>query len=193
MTAHDAGPRASVLGTRGWSLVARGAAAILFGTLVLVVPPTSLFTVVVLWGSYAFVDAIIVNVLVKWAGAAGLRCGWLAFEGLVSLATGVLTFVWHDLPPLALLSVIAAWAALAGFAETVGAIRLRRLLPGERALAGGGIVAFSVGVVLLVAAGPRALAHPWLVDAYALLFGALLIALGVGGRRWARSPARSGS
>jgi uncharacterized membrane protein HdeD (DUF308 family) len=193
MTGHDASPRASVLGTRGWSLVARGAAAILAGILVVAVPPTSLFAVVVLWGSYALVDAITVNVLAKWADLAGLRYGWLAFEALVSLGTGVLTFLWHDLSAVGLLTVIASWAVLTGFSEVVGAIRLRRLMTGERALAASGIVAFSVGVFLLVVVGPRALANPWLIDAYALLFGALLIALGVGGDRWKRAEARSRS
>ncbi len=180
MTSPMASSRVNVLATRGGSLVARGAVAIVFGVLVLVVPPPGLLTLVILWGSYAFADGIICAVVAIWARGDGARCGWLAFEGLVSVATGALTVLWRDPTVVVLLNVIVAWAVLVGFSEVVGAIRLRRLIAGERVLAGMAIVSSAVGTVLLVVAGPRALGHPWLIDAYALLFGALLIALGVG-------------
>ena len=48
--------------------------------------------------------------------------GRLAFEGLVSVATGVVTFLWRDVTAVGLLSVIAVWAVLTGFSEVVGAI-----------------------------------------------------------------------
>ncbi len=191
LTPHEASARMTLPAARWWSLVARGAAPILFGSLVLVVPPNDLLRLVIPWGWSAFVDAIIVAVIATCAGGDGLRWGWLAFEGLVSVATGVVTFLWRDVTAVGLLSVIAVWAVLTGFSEVVGAIRLRRLMAGERVLAAIGIVASAVGIVLLAVAGPRALAHPWLIGAYALVFGALQIALGVGVQRWSRSAARS--
>jgi len=190
MTAHDASPRVNVLATRGWSLVARGATAILFGVLVLVAPPSGLLALMILWGSFAFVDGIICAVVAVWAEGDGLRSGWLAFEVLVSIATGTVTFLVRNLSAGALLTAIAVWAVSIGFSEIVGAIRLRRLRRVERVLAAIGIVASAVGIVLLVVAGPHALAHAWLIDAYALVFGALLIALGVGVHQWSRSEAR---
>jgi uncharacterized membrane protein HdeD (DUF308 family) len=193
MTAHEASPRVTTLTGRWWSLLIRGAAAIVFGILVMVVPPspTSLLALVLLWCSYAFADGIICAVVATWARGDGVRCGWLAFEGLVSFAAGVFTILSCNVTAVALLTVIAAWAVSTGFLEVVGAIRLRRLMAGERALAATGILAFVVGVVLLVVAGPRALARPWLIELYALVFGALLISLGVGVHRWSRSAARS--
>lgn len=193
MTSQSSGSRVSVLATRGRSLVVRGAVAIVFGVAILVAPPTNLLSLVVLWGSYAFTDGIICAVVAVWARGDGARCGWLGFEGVVSLAMGMLTFLWRDLTPVGLLNLVVAWTVLIGFSEVVGAIRLRpSLMRGERLLAGTAIVSFPVGTVLLVV-GPRAPAGVWLTEAYSLLFGALLIALGVGADRWRRVETRSRS
>ncbi len=174
-TGHEASARPAVLASRWWSLVARGAAPIVFGALALAVPPRALVCVASAWGSYAFVDAIMNAVHATWVGDNGLRWGWLAFEAAVSVATGALAFLWRDVTAVGLLTVIAAWAVSASFSEVVGTIRLRRLAGAERGLAAIGIVASG-----------------WLIDGCALVFGALLIALGVGWRSHATcSRARS--
>lgn len=191
MIAQQTDPRSGVLAARWWTLVVRGTAAIMFGALALIVPPDGLLTLAILWGSYAFADGIWGAMLATCVAGDRQRWGWLAFEGVVSIATGVLMFFWHPPTAAALLTSVAAWSVLVGFSETIGAVRLRPLSGGERVLAAMSLVAFAAGVIRLVTAGPRFLANPWLMDAYTLVFGALVIALGVGIHRWSRVEGRS--
>ena len=178
--------REGVLGMRWWSLVLRGAAAIAFGALALSVPRAALPIVTVVWGSFAFGDAITSAVLAACAAGDRLRWGWLAFETIGSGATGVLAFFAHAVTPAMLVAAVALWAVMTSFSEVVGAVRVRRLMRGERVLAMLGIVAAALAAVLLATAGPGFLARPALINAYAVGGGALLIALGIGVLRWSR-------
>jgi uncharacterized membrane protein HdeD (DUF308 family) len=186
MTAPAAVPRGSVLRTRWWTLVARGAGTILLAVLALVVPERALFTLGIVAGSCAFADAIGAAVLATCVAGDGRRWGWLAFEAIASTALGAAVFLARGLTSAALVTAIAAWAVLAGVSELVGAVRLRPLVGGERVLAGISIVAMAAGAVALPFAGPGDAVYRWLVPAYALIFGALLIALGIGVNRWGR-------
>ncbi len=90
----------------------------------------------------------------------------------------------------ALLGVIAGWAVVNGLAELFGAIRVRGLQPGELACAVAAISISALGTGLLVAAGPGGV-RPWMISGYTLASGMLLIALGVGVRRWSRLGAHA--
>src|SRR5437868_6533822 len=98
---------------RWWLFALRGVAAILFGILTFVAPIASVFALVILFGAYAFVDGALSLVLaVRGDERAREHRGWLAFEGIVGLATGVVAFIWPTMTALALLMVIAAWAVV---------------------------------------------------------------------------------
>ena len=79
----------------------------------------------------------------------------------------------------ALLYLIAAWALVTGAFEIAAAIRLRKVITGEWILALSGILSIALGVLLIVAPGPGALAVVIWIGAYAFVFGALLFALGL--------------
>ncbi len=171
---------------RWWVPVVRGVAAIAFGILALVAPAMSLFALVIVWGVYALVDGVFNLGLGAKAGRAGRRWGWFIFEGLISIAAGVLTFAYPGITALVLLMVIAGWAVLTGILEIAAAIELRRVMTGEWLLALSGVLSIVLGVLLFAAPGPGALALVWLIGSYAILFGGLLIALGIQLRRWGR-------
>ncbi len=176
------------LASRWWVLMVRGVAAILFGTLAIVAPRISLLALVILWGAYALVDGVF-NVIFAIRGATAERSwGWLLFAGVVSIAGGALTFVWPGVTSLLLLAVIAVWSVLRGSAEIATAIRLRRQIAGEWLLATSGISSLAFGVLLLLFPGAGALALLWMIGAYAILFGALLVGLGWRLHRWAGEP-----
>ena len=59
----------------------------------------------------------------------------------------------------------------------VAAIRLRQEIEGEWALIIGGIVSVVFGLLLAVLPGVGILSLVWLIGAYAVMFGVLLIAL----------------
>lgn len=171
---------------RWWALVIRGLAAIAFGVLTFARPSISLLTLVFLWGAYAIVDGLFAVVLSIRGARLLPGWGWLLAEGLLGIGAGVVTFLWPGITGLVLLFVIATWAVLTGIAEIATAIRLRRYVRGEWMLAVTGVLSVAFGVLLAVNPGPGALAVTWLIGGYAIVFGALLVGLGVRLHRFIR-------
>jgi uncharacterized membrane protein HdeD (DUF308 family) len=169
---------------RWWALVIRGLAAVAFGILTFFKPSISLLSLVILWGAYALVDGVFAIVHSIRGARIVQGWGWLLAGGIVSIGAGVVAFLWPGITALAFLVVISAWALLTGIAEIVTAIRLRRHLRGEWMLAASGILSIAFGVLLAANPGPGALAVTWLIGLYAILFGALLVALGFQLQNW---------
>lgn len=94
---------------------------------------------------------------------------------------GILAFAWPGLTltALVLLYIIAVWALITGVLELVAAVRLRRVIHDEWWLIFGGVASVLFGLVLLAAPAAGAVALVWLIAAYAIVFGVLMIALAV--------------
>src|SRR5438552_7852430 len=163
---------------RNWGAIAiRGVAAILFGVLTFVVPGLTLAALVLLFGAYALVDGVF-NIIAAVRRRAGDPPWWvLLLEGIVGVAAGVVTFVLPGLTAVTLVYIIAAWAIVTGVLEIVAAVRLRRQLTGEWWLLLGGVLSVVFGVVVMLAPAAGALAMVLWIGAYAIVFGALLLAL----------------
>lgn len=160
-----------------WMLALRGAAAIVFGILTLLMPGVSLAALILLFGSYALVDGIF-NVVAAVRRRSGDQPWWaLLLEGLVSIGAGIVTFALPGLTALVLLYVIAAWAIVTGVLEVVAAVRLRKQITGEWWLAASGVLSVVFGVLLMIWPGPGALALVIWIGAYAVVFGGLLLGL----------------
>jgi uncharacterized membrane protein HdeD (DUF308 family) len=116
------------------------------------------------------------------------------FEGIVGIGAGIVTFLYPALTALVLLYIIAAWALLTGVLELVAAVRLRKVIENELWLVLSGIASVLFGIVLLVAPGAGAVAVVWIIAAYSIVFGVLMLALalrlhGMAQRRQAMSTA----
>jgi uncharacterized membrane protein HdeD (DUF308 family) len=192
MTREPENVNAGQLAERWWTWVIRGAAAIVFGVLTFILPEISLLMLVGLWAAYAIVDGVLNLVLAARSARAGRRWGWLLLEGLVSVAAGVLAVVWPSITAVALLMVIAAWAVVTGIAELAVAIRLRRQIQGEWMLVLSGILSIALGGLLLAYPGAGVLAVLWMVGAYAIAFGVLLIGLGFRLHGWHHGSEHAG-
>jgi uncharacterized membrane protein HdeD (DUF308 family) len=158
-----------------WAFALRGVAAILFGLLAFILPGATLIVLVWLWGAYALVDGVLA-LLSAFRTDHDHRWG-LLLEGIVGVGVGIVAFAWPDLTAVALLYIIAAWALLTGVLELVAAVRLRRVIQNEWWLVLSGIVSVLFGLVLIAAPGAGALAVVWLIGAYAIVFGILLVGL----------------
>jgi uncharacterized membrane protein HdeD (DUF308 family) len=155
-----------------WALALRGAAAILLGIAAFIWPGLTLLVLVILFGAYLLVDGVLALV------AGGMTRSWLVLiEGVASVIVGILTLIWPGITAVVLLVLVAAWAIITGLIELYAALRLRRIIKNEWLLILGGVASVVFGVLLIV--NPRAglLALTWLVGAYALLFGVILVAL----------------
>lgn len=170
----------------GWVML-RGVAALIFGLLTLFNPRISLVALVILFGAYAIVDGV-ATIISAIANRQGER-HWAALllEGLVSLAIGIVTFLWPGITALALLFLIAAWAVITGVTEIVTAIRLRSAIRNEWLMILAGALSVVFGILLFLAPGPGALAVALWIGAYAVIFGILLIVLAFRLRNWLRS------
>ena len=167
----------AVLAKNWWLLLLRGIAALFFGVVAFAWPGITLVVLVLLYGAYALVDgALAIAAAIRGRGRHA-PTGWLVFVGVLGIAAGIATFFWPAITALVLLALIAAWSILHGVLEIVGAIRLRREIEGEWLLILSGIVSVAFGLLVLIFPGAGALALIWLIGAYAVVFGVLLIAL----------------
>ncbi len=177
-----------ILAGNWWTFVLRGLVAILFGLLAFFMPGMALLTLVFLFGFYAIADGVF-NIAAAFRRTAGPdHTPWwaLLIEGILSLIAGLLALFVPGLTAIALLYVIAGWAVATGIMEIVAAIRLRKQIRGEWLLALGGVLSIVFGVLLALFPGAGALAMVLWIGAYAIVFGALLIALGFRVRKWLR-------
>jgi uncharacterized membrane protein HdeD (DUF308 family) len=174
----------AVLAGNWWVLALRGLAAVIFGLLAFFWPDHALPALVVIFGVYALVDGVF-GVVAAVSGSRGRGMRWLLLlEGIAGIAIGIISIFWPGTTALVLLYFIAAWAIITGIFEIMTAVELRREINNEwfLALSGGLSVAFGLLLVVFPVAG--AVAFIWLIGAYALLFGALLIMLAFQMRAW---------
>jgi uncharacterized membrane protein HdeD (DUF308 family) len=179
------GEGASTLSHYWWMLALRGLVAIIFGVLAFVLPGMTLLTLVFLFGAYAVLNGVLALVHAFSAPKGYPRFGALIVTGLISIAAGVLAFVWPGITALTLVLLIAFWAIVNGVFEIAAAIRLRRVIQHEWLLGLAGVLSVLLGIVMLARPGVGALALVWWIGGFAIAFGALLIALAFRVRRWA--------
>jgi len=172
-----------------WALVLRGVAGVIFGVLTFLFPAVTLGGLILLFGAYAIVDGIF-NIVAAFVGRTGQPWWQLGLEGIVSIAAGVVTFAMPGLTALVLLWVIAGWAIVTGVLEIVAAIRLRKHIDNEWWLVLSGVASVVFGGLLIVAPVAGALAVTLWIGAYAVVFGALMIALGLRLRRHRQAGAQ---
>jgi uncharacterized membrane protein HdeD (DUF308 family) len=170
-------PILPVLSRNWWALALRGLAAIVFGLLAFILPGITLTALILLFSAYMLVDGVFAIVAAVRAEERDTRWWLLLAEGVLGVLAGIVAFVWPGLTALALLFLVAAWSIITGILQIVGAIRLRREIEGEWALILGGVLSVIFGVLLAVLPGPGILALLWLIGAYALVSGVLLIIL----------------
>jgi len=161
-----------VVAKHWWILLVRGLVAILFGLCAFMWPGLTLASLVLLYGVYCLADGIV-------ALTGGFGGGfWRSLVlGLVGILAGIATFAYPGLTAIILLYLIAGWAIARGVVEIIVAIEFRKVLVGEWMLIVAGAVSILFGALLIMNPGAGALSVIWIIGGYALVFGALLVAL----------------
>ena len=161
-----------------WNLlVVRGILAVLFGIGTLLVPGVTLVALVIMFGAYALVDGIVTSVMaIKDRQEQSNWWLWLLL-GLVSIAAGVVTFVYPGITAISLFYLIVAWAITSGVLEVILAIELRKVIQGEWLLVLDGILSVVFGILLVAQPAAGALAVLWLIGIYAIAFGVTTLVL----------------
>jgi uncharacterized membrane protein HdeD (DUF308 family) len=168
---------AKILTRSWWAVALGGVASVLFGLLVFRWPGLALVALITLFGAFVLLDGIFAIITAIEGAQHHESWVWPLLGGAVSVAAGLVTFIWPSITALALLYVIAFWAIVRGATEIVTAIHLRRDLANEWLLIGAGALAVLFGLILLVRPGAGALAVIWLIGTYAVIGGIMRIGL----------------
>ncbi|MEV5170576.1 DUF308 domain-containing protein [Streptomyces flaveolus] len=159
-----------------WMLVARGAAALLFGVVALVWPGVTVLALALLFGVYALVDGLaLLASAFRRRGDTAHRAAH-AIGGVLGIGAGVVGIGWPGVTALALAALIGAWAVVTGIAEIWAAVRFRRELHHEWALFLAGAVSVAVGVLAWARPDVGAITIAQVIGVYALVSGALVLA-----------------
>ena len=160
-----------------WMLALRGVLSIAFGIAVFFWPDLAWLVIVALFAGYAILDGAFALSSAVVGHKHGRQWWALVLEGVVGLGAGFLTLLWPDVTELIFLYLIGFWAITTGFLEIAVAVRLRKDIEGEWVLGLAGVLSILFGLTILFIPAAGALAVAWLIATYALVFGALMLAL----------------
>ncbi len=168
----------SIARQAGWGIVLRGILAVIFGVIALRSPGDAAGAFVIVFAIYAFADGILDFFLAAQFGRAGQRWGWYLFEGIATIAVGVIALAYPAVTLLALVLLIGIRAIAVGVFELVGAFSWEGLE--SRWLVGiTGFLSILLGILLLASPASGGLALLWTIGVYAIVFGTMLFALGL--------------
>ncbi len=171
-----------------WALALRGVAAVMFGLAAFLLPLVTVQALVLLFAAYMIVDGVFAITAGVRAAARHDRWGLLILEGVANLVAGGLAFMLPGLTALVFVTLLGVWAVVSGVLAVVAAFRLHGT-HGRWWMALAGLVSVAWGAMLFFAPIAGAVALAWWLGAYALAFGALLLALAVRLRTHRHGPA----
>ncbi|MEA5502752.1 HdeD family acid-resistance protein [Halotia wernerae UHCC 0503] len=167
-----------------WTVALRGVLAIIFGLVALFWPKITLTAFVFIFAAFVLVSGILLAIAAFRDRLTNTH-GWLMLlEGAIGMGVGVLAFMRPGIATLVLLNLIAAWAIVTGIFEIIAAIQIRKEIENEWLLALAGITSLLFGVLLIIWPVAGALAILWIIAAYTIIFGILLLVLAFRLRSW---------
>jgi uncharacterized membrane protein HdeD (DUF308 family) len=166
-----------------WAIGLNGLISVAFGVVIIIWPGISLFALTIVFGAFALANGI-VSLGAAISGRMKEGRGWLILMGLVSIAVGVIAFVYTDISALALLYVIGAYAIALGIITIGGAFWLPFLDGGDKALlALAGLVSIVFGIVMFAEPEDGALVLLALIAAFSLVRGISELVVAIGWQR----------
>ena len=160
-----------------WTLVLRGAAAVLFGLSALIWSGPTIITLALVFGVYALVDAVLLGYAAYRVGP-GARTPFV-IQAVLSAAMGLIALFWPVVAVIALVFVIGVWAVVTGIAEITTAVRLRSQNSSEWLLIFAGALSVVFGLLLWFWPLAGAWAVMYVVGVYALIFGVVMVVAGI--------------
>jgi uncharacterized membrane protein HdeD (DUF308 family) len=166
------------LAAHWWIVLLRGVVALIFGALIFAFPLNALAAFVIVFGAYALVDGLFAIVAaLRLAHPDSGRWWALLQQGIAGVAAGGLTFFWPQITALSLGILVAVWAFVTGFLEIGAAIRMRKDVPNEILLFVTGLISIALGAYLAFQPFVALLASVWVIGAYAIVTGIVLVVL----------------
>jgi uncharacterized membrane protein HdeD (DUF308 family) len=165
-----------------WVLGLHGLASVAFGVMVLAWPGISVYALTILFGAYTLATGI-VEFGTAFTAQGKEERAWLILRGLLGITVGVLVFAWPDVPALALLYVIGAYAVAFGILCVGASFRLPLDGRDTALMILTGLVAIVFGIVIFAEPGAGALAVLGLIAAFALVTGIIELVVSIAGEK----------
>lgn len=172
-----------------WTWLVRGIAAVIFGVLAWLWPGLTWITIAIFFGAYALVDGIFAIVATIRAAETHRRWWPFLIEGVVGILIAAIAFYDIRVVIAALYLTIAAWAFLTGIFELVAAFQLRKHIANEIWLILGGLASIAFGALMLLYPIIAAITIIYIIAAYAIIFGFIMIGFSFRLRGHAQTPA----
>jgi len=171
----------NTLSRNWWATVLRGLLAIAVGILAWTRPEIFWTSLVLVFAVYAIVDGLFA-IAATMTGEPRDRALHL-LEGVLGIVVGVIVFLYPDQAGTAIVLLIGLWAAATGIVEIVSAVRLRREIEDEWLLALSGVLSVILGAILILRPQFGQVTTTYVLGTYGLIFGAVLVGLGLRLRR----------
>src|SRR5439155_25852425 len=127
-----------------WALAVRGAAAVLFGAIALILPGEAIITLALLFSAYLLTDGAFAIVVGVRAARRGERWWSFILEGAADITAAVITLLWPGLTVVAFVALTAAWAVISGVLMLAASRRLTEQM-GRWMLVLGGVLSLLWG------------------------------------------------
>lgn len=179
---------AGSLAKNWWLLLLRGLLAVAFGVLLFTRPSISVAILITFFGAYSLVDGVFSAYSAISQRSQHEHWVLMLVGGLCGIAIGLITFYSPGITAIVLLFYIAIWSIIIGISQIIMAVKLRAEIKGEFWLGLAGLVSVLFGMYLIYNPGAGILSVIWVLAAYAVLFGFLMIALSLRVKGLAKAP-----
>ncbi|WP_010298479.1 HdeD family acid-resistance protein [Candidatus Odyssella thessalonicensis] len=173
---------ASSLEANWWAFAIRGLLSLIFGSLAICMPVTTVVAMTIIFGAYSIVDGAVslisgINRLTK-----DKRWGALVLNGVIGILFGLTVLIMPQLASLSIAvffgAMTAIWSIATGLGQINAGLRLRREIPHEGLLALNGTVSTILGILILVLVWVKPLISlitlGWLIGANFIASGIIL-------------------
>src|ERR1700745_3429372 len=116
--------REALLASNWWAAALRGVCAILIGSIAIFAPAVTLVALVMIFAAYSLVDGVFAIVLAIRGARRHERWGWLALNGVISIAAAAVAIFYPALTAIAFGILFAVWALVSGVTSIVAALQL---------------------------------------------------------------------
>ena len=157
-----------------WAILLRGIIAILFGVLALAASGFTLDLLLIFVGFFLLLGGL-VSVIGSLFATHHKHWWILMFNGLISIAAGIVVFTWPAITLLILVYLVAIWAIITGFFEFIASIAASWANPGKVFIGFVGVLSVILGIVMFAYPGLTINAAIWLIGVYAIIIGLSLI------------------
>ncbi|MEU4195866.1 HdeD family acid-resistance protein [Kribbella sp. NPDC026611] len=168
--------------TVGWKmLLVRGAIGIVFGILAIVWPISTAIALALLWGFWALTDGIGSIVQAFRPESRGSRL-WLVTLGVIALIAAFFAITSPGMTATTLTWILGIWLIIRGVFELAGAFLSQQTTP-RWLLVLNGLLSILLGVLFEAKPGAGAVTIAVLLGVTALVWGVVLVAVGLSVRR----------